>query len=58
MNRLNFWNKVLKYRELGLDVLLQDIQRGKDEKKQIKLDIKIEKSEEWYEVVINGMGEI
>lgn len=38
-----FWNKVLKYRELGLDVLLQDIQRGKDEKKQIKLDVKIEK---------------
>jgi len=33
-----FWNKVLKYRELGLEVLLEDIQKGKDEKKQIKLE--------------------
>ena len=39
-----FWNKVLKYRELGLQKLLEDLQIEKDEKKQIKL-IKKEESE-------------
>ena len=32
-----FWNKVLKYRELGLTKLLEDLQNEKDEKKQIRL---------------------
>ena len=39
-----FWNKVLKYRELGLQKLLEDLQIEKDEKKKIKL-IKKEESE-------------
>ncbi len=33
----DFWNKVLKYRTLGLPKLLQDLQNEKDEKKNIKL---------------------
>ena len=32
-----FWNKVLKYRELGLPKLYEDLQNEKDEKKQIRL---------------------
>jgi putative phage-type endonuclease len=32
-----FWNKVLKYRELGLAKLYEDLQSEKDEKKQIRL---------------------
>lgn len=39
-----FWNKVLKYRELGIDVLLEDLQDIKDEKKIIKEDIKVSKA--------------
>lgn len=35
-----FWNKVLKYRELGYNQLLLDIQKEKDEKKIIKEEIK------------------
>jgi len=31
-----FWNKVLKYRELGLDKLREDIQKEKDDKKEDK----------------------
>ena len=37
-----FWNKVLKYRELGLDKLLSDIVEQKEEKKKIKLELKEE----------------
>lgn len=33
-----FWNKVLKYRELGLDQLLIDIQLEKDIKKELKIE--------------------
>jgi putative phage-type endonuclease len=32
-----FWNKVLKYRELGLDKLNEDLQNEKDEKKNIRI---------------------
>jgi putative phage-type endonuclease len=35
-----FWNKVLKYRELGLDKLIYDINQEKEEKKNIKLELK------------------
>ena len=35
-----FWNKVLKYRELGLDKLLSDIAEQKEEKKKLKLELK------------------
>ena len=35
-----FWNKVLKYRELGLDQLIYDINQEKEEKKNIKLELK------------------
>ena len=37
-----FWNKVLKYRELGLDKLLSDIAEQKEEKKKLKLELKEE----------------
>lgn len=37
-----FWNKVLKYRVLGLDKLKEDIQQEKEDKKNIKLQIKEE----------------
>ena len=37
-----FWNKVLKYRELGLDRLIYDINQEKEEKKNIKLELKLE----------------
>jgi len=33
----DFWNKVLKYRELGLPKLYEDLQNEKDEKKIIRL---------------------
>jgi len=35
-----FWNKVLKYRELGLNKLLSDIAEQKEEKKKLKLELK------------------
>ena len=35
-----FWNKVLKYRELGLEKLKEDIQKEKDDKKIIKTFVK------------------
>ena len=35
-----FWNKVLKYSELGLDKLIYDIKQEKEEKKNIKLELK------------------
>jgi len=41
-----FWNKVLKYRELGLDQLLIDIQLEKEIKKEIKIENKRIKLEE------------
>jgi putative phage-type endonuclease len=37
-----FWNKVLKYRELGLEKLIFDINEEKEEKKKMKLEIKEE----------------
>ena len=37
-----FWNKVLKYRELGLDKLLSDISEEKEKKKLLKLEQKEE----------------
>ena len=37
-----FWNKVLKYRELGLEKLKEDIQKEKDDKKIIKTFVKEE----------------
>jgi putative phage-type endonuclease len=37
-----FWNKVLKYRELGLDKLLYDINKEKEDKKKLKLEQKEE----------------
>ena len=40
-----FWNKVLKYRNLGYEKLLEDIQTEKDEKKNLKLQKKEEKEE-------------
>jgi putative phage-type endonuclease len=36
----DFWNDVLKYRELGLDVLKEDIQNKKLEKKREKEEVK------------------
>jgi putative phage-type endonuclease len=39
-----FWNKVLKYRELGINKLLEDIDKDKIEKKIIKNNKKEEKS--------------
>lgn len=38
-----FWNDVLKYRELGYSALLENIQDQKDEKKEIKLEKKLNK---------------
>lgn len=35
-----FWNKVIKYRDLGLSKLLEDIQKEKDDKKDIKKKLK------------------
>ena len=37
-----FWNKVLKYRQLGLEKLKEDIQKEKDDKKMIKTLVKEE----------------
>jgi putative phage-type endonuclease len=37
-----FWHKVLKYRELGLDKLKDDIQKEKDDKKNAKIQLKEE----------------
>jgi len=36
----SFWNKVLKYRELGLDKLLSDINDEKEGKKKLKNELK------------------
>jgi putative phage-type endonuclease len=38
-----FWNDVLKYRQLGYSALLENIQDQKDEKKEIKLEKKLNK---------------
>lgn len=38
-----FWNKVLKYRELGIEILKNDLQKEKDEKKEVKEKAKEEK---------------
>ena len=38
-----FWNDVLKYRELGYSALLENIQDQKDEKKEIRLEKKLNK---------------
>ena len=47
-----FWNKVLKYRELGLDQLLIDIQLEKEIKKEIKMENKRIKLEETGKKVV------
>ena len=41
-----FWNKVLKYRDLGLPKLLEDIQIEKDDKKELSLKKKESKKKE------------
>ena len=41
-----FWQKVLKYRELGLDKLKDDLQREKDDKKNAKIQLKEQLKEE------------
>lgn len=41
-----FWNKVLKYRILGFDVLKEDLIKERDTKKNLKLQMKEEKEKE------------